>query len=564
MTPDGTDSESRLPPPAKPPAGEPPAPAAGAPVAARRAWLIAAGILAMAYLAGVNDSWAVKPDSGLYLALGRALAEGRGMEFDGVQMWAIPPGLPLLVAACLAVTPDHYWLINLVLHLMALGTAVVASATAWRLGDDLPPERRGLLTLAVLLVVGLSARLFVDASQILTDVPFSFFVALGVYGFVRAGRGHWAWAMAGSAALLAATMTRLLGPLFFLGAAVAAAAPGRRAFALLRRQGRLAAGPHAFAGASMAPGRRGLLLALLAGGLLLVAGTWFWMAAVRSQADPQSPDYLAAVSAEQFNLLSGRLWVQVVKGLARLPAAACKALVGQELAWVNLVPAALIVFGWVTAARRRQWIAVLPPVFYIGFLLVWGHAAVAARYFLPVLPMLAYGLLLGADELGHVRRTPWLPRAAPVVIATALCLAVSLPKVARHVYWMRHPQFYAVYDHGKWKDAVDLGRHLAARGRSEADGVITPDPTLVHYLSRLRVWTRPLWERCRPWEAEAIPPDAFAEAAVRSGMRFVVVPTDVEGWSGLVAERLAQAGVYEAPRREFGRLALYERRPGAK
>lgn len=503
----------------------------------RRPWVMAVAALAAAYAAGVNDSWAIKPDSGFYLTLGRSLAEGRGMEFNGVQMWAIPPAVPLLIAACLHLAAGHYWLINLVLRLMGLGTALAASATVWRLGEDLPADRRNRLALGTLLVVGFSARLFADATNILTDVPFAFLVSLGLYSFVRAGRGHWGWCLAGSVALLAATLARLLGTLFFLGA-VAAMLP-----LLLRK------------------GCRRHLLATAAGGAILVAGTWAWMTYVRPLADPGGADYMAAVYPDQFNPLTGALWVQVAKGLTLMPGAVCEAITGQELDWVNLAAAAMVAFGLMTALRRRQWLAVVPAVVYGGFLLVWGSDAAAPRYLLPAMPMLAYALLLGVDELGEWIRGPRpQPRIAPVTLVVAVCLAISLPKVARDIYWMRQSDFYAAYDHGKWQAVVDLSRHLAENGRPDTDEVIAPNPALVHYLSRLRVLSRPLWQEHGPWDAPAIPPDVFVDAVVRNGARFVAVPADEQGWSGPVMDRLAATGAFLAPK-PFANLALYERRP---
>ena len=508
----------------------------------RRPWLMAVAALVAAYAAGLSDSWAIKPDSGFYLALGRSLAEGRGMEFNGVQMWAIPPAVPLLIAACLHLAAGHYWLINLVLRLMALGTALAASATMWRLGEDLPADRRNRLALGTLLVVGFSARLFADATNILTDVPFAFLISLGLYSFVRASRGHWGWCLAGSVALLAATLARLLGTLFLLGT-VATMLP-----LLLRK------------------GCRRHLLATAAGGAILVASTWAWMAYVRSQADPGSADYLAAVYPDRFNPLTGALWGQVAKGLTLMPGAVCEAIAGQKLDWVNLVPAAIVAFGLIMALRRRQWLAVVPAIVYGGFLLVWGSAAAAPRYLLPAMPMLAYALLLGVDELGEWIRGPRpQPRIAPVTIVVAVCLAISLPKVARDICWMRQSDFYAAYDHGKWKAVVDLSRYLAQNGRPESDCVVTPDPAIVHYLSRLKVLVRPLWENHSPWNAEAIPPDVYADAGVRSGARWVVVPTDRKDrdgkdWSGPAMERLTATGAFLAPR-PFGNLVLYERRP---
>ena len=507
----------------------------------RRPWVMAVAALVAAYAAGLNDSWAIKPDSGLYLALGRSLAEGRGMEFNGVQMWAIPPAVPLLIAACLHLAAGHYWLINLVLRLMGLGTALAASATVWRLGEDLPADRRNRLALGTLLVAGFSARLFADATTILTDVPFAFLVSLGLYSFVRADRGHWGWCLAGAAAFLAATMARLLGGMLFLGAVIAM-------LPLLRKD------------------RRRHLLATVAGGAILVAGTSVWMTYVRPLADPGGADYMAAVYPDRFNPLTEALWVQVAKGLTLMPGAMCEAITGQELAWINLVAAAMVAFGLIAAQRRGQWLVVWPVFAYGLFLLVWGSGAAAPRYLLPAMPILAYALLLGVDELGEWLRGPRpQPRIAPVKIIVAVCLAISLPKVARDIYWMRQSDFYAAYDHGKWQAVVDLSRHLARSGRPESDCVATPDPAIVHYLSRLRVLVRPLWEKHGPWDAQAIPPDVYADAVVRSGARWVVVPTDRKDcagkdWSGPALERLAATGAFLPPR-AFGNLALYERRP---
>jgi len=59
--------------------------------------MVLAIVVALAYALAINDQWAIKGDSALYLALGRSLAEGRGMEYNGQQMWGTPPAIPGLV-----------------------------------------------------------------------------------------------------------------------------------------------------------------------------------------------------------------------------------------------------------------------------------------------------------------------------------------------------------------------------------------------------------------------------------------------------------------------------------
>jgi 4-amino-4-deoxy-L-arabinose transferase-like glycosyltransferase len=186
----------------------------------RRAWVAAILALCAIYALGLNNQWAISPDGALYLTLGRSLAEGRGMEFNGSLWWSIPPVLPMLIAACRYVAGDGYWLINLVLSACGVGAAVVAARTVKRLGA-------ADLALPVLLVTGLSAYLFITATRIQTDVLFTLLVALGLYGFVRGATDSPWWMLFGGATMILATLARLPGGLFLAGG-VAGLALSRR------------------------------------------------------------------------------------------------------------------------------------------------------------------------------------------------------------------------------------------------------------------------------------------------------------------------------------------------
>jgi 4-amino-4-deoxy-L-arabinose transferase-like glycosyltransferase len=521
------------------------------PVQARR-WLPAI-VLAIAVLhaLAVNGQWAIRPDSGLYLALGRSLAEGRGMEFNGRQTWGIPPLLPGLVAGCrLLVGPHFLWLLNGLISLCALGTALAMMGVVNRLTRSLSDRARSQLIVGTLLVTGLSARLFADATRILTDVPFAFFFLLCVYAFVRSRDGHWAWCLLGTAAILVATAARLASLALFPPVVLAVVLAWGR------------------------PGYRKRLLATAFSSVLVAAAFGLWLWAVRGQADPGSADYFQGAEARVVNIVHPAYWGRMLDGVLRLPQALADVLTDQKMYGVNLVPAALIAVGMAAASWRRQWILVLPVVCYVAFLIAWAaEAAVAARYLLPVMPLCAYLLLVGARWTGSAAvrwaRSEKVRQSVPHAVAAAtvvFCLAVSLPRSFRGIYWARHEDFYRVYEHGEWEDVITVSQVLRHRGRPERDVVATPEYTVVHYLTRLRVVNGPLWEHegkaFGMWNPEAIPARVFADAVAATEARFLIIPTDEAGWSGAVLEVLPETGAFGPPQ-TFGTLALLERRAAA-
>ena len=99
-----------------------------------RRWLPAVALgLAILYGLAVNGHWAIRPDSGIYMTLGRSLAEGRGMEFCGRQSWGYPPLVPFLIAGCRWLAGQHaMWLINAMMSLFGVGTALAALGIASR------------------------------------------------------------------------------------------------------------------------------------------------------------------------------------------------------------------------------------------------------------------------------------------------------------------------------------------------------------------------------------------------------------------------------------------------
>jgi len=520
-------------------------------------------LMAGLYLAAVNDHWAVKSDSALYLGLGQSLAEGRGMAFNGRQEWGIPPVVPLLVAGCRLLAGAHDWLPNLCMTGFGLGVVVFSYLVVRRLAADLPGSLRDTVALGSLLVVGTSARLFIDSTRIMTDVPCALFVIVGLYAFLRARSGHWAWYLAGAGVLVVGVLTRILAVFFFAGYVVAAAVTARER------------------------GRKGVLLALV-GGTLAAAGMFLlWVVLFRGQAGPEAIDYLSAGTLERLNPLMAGKAAELLDALATLPDALASAIVYQKLSWFGLVPLGLMAVGLGRAVRLRQWLVVFPVVFYVGFLVWWAPAAVSSRYMLPVMPMLVYLLLVGLATAGPpVRkalgrasrrlrrsgrrgtghrlavsavRTGRVAAIYGVSIAVGIAMAISLPKVGRLVYCMRNTEFYTVFDGGRWQHYKAMADYLRRRADPSADRCLTPKATVVHYWSGVICRSRVHWDGTQYDHLHDLAPAEFARMAGQSPNTFVVVPMDAGDWSRAIVPAMGRVGVFRVPPERFGDLALFER-----
>jgi hypothetical protein len=249
--------------------------------------------------------------------------------------------------------------------------------------------------------------------------------------------------------------------------------------------------------------------------------------------------------------------------------------VDQELAYLNVLPTALVLMGGWALARHRQWVVIMPIFFYVAFLAAIGPGGIAARYFLPIMPLLAYALVAGVPTaavwLAALRKPPADAPAAPrrawaVPLAVGLCVAISLPKIVGTIYIMRQPDFYRAYERGLWADYLDLGGALAERGTPGTDRVLAPWFTVVHYLSRLEATSTYAPPQVPTRKYASGPPEDFVRAAATGGYRFVVVPltqdaedTETPVWSRAVTAGLKAAEVFRDPPERFGRLLLFER-----
>jgi len=512
-----------------------------------RWWLLVAGLAL--YLLAVNDHWAVERDAAFYLSLGRSLAQGEGMAFNGQQHWGVPPLLPMLVAACRLIVGEHYWLVNLLITSMAVGTALLAWRLARLLCEDLDDPLRRLLPVGVLVVVGCSSRLFIESTRIMTDVPFAFLVTLGLYAFARGLRDNWWWHGVAALALVAATMSRLPGVIFAAGTTVAALCAARRA-----------RGPR--------------LYGALAAGAAVAMALVLWLVLVRSHQDTGTIDYIRpAARALVADLSSWNKLAEIGDALARFPTALCGAMLGHKMsAWAfSLVPTVPFLIGLVEMVRRRQWGVLMPYAAYLAFLIVYTPGAVGPRYFMPAIPFLAYGFLLGVARLGALpnllnrRERQGLvkpPRRRVIVslyIVLVVVVAADMPRTLRQIGWMRSRDFYAAYEGGDWLPYIQCGRYLQEHGRPAEDQVIGPDITLLLYVSQLRSPSGSY----NAHHLDENAPDDLVRIVQAQGCRYLVIPDDRPVWSRDVTAAVRATGDFQDEPKRFGNLLLFERsRPG--
>lgn len=501
--------------------------------AGRRAWWIVLALLGLVYALGVNDAWAISADGSLYLALGRSLAEGRGMAYGGRQWWTIPPMLPALVAACRLLVGRHFWLLNAALSAAGLASAAWVSRVAARRDGE-------RMAAAVLAVAGFSAYLYATSARIHTDALFAALVAGAIWALARPGRMSPGWAAVGAALVTAAIFTRLVGVVLAGGVFVGLILKWRQA-------GR----------------QRGAWIMVAAGGAAVVAATVAWLVWVRPRADAGVGDYLTVIPGWLARLAEATYWAGLLRAAGRAPGAVFGAITGQNAPlWAAAAPAALVVWGLVAMARRGAWVVVCAAGLYVAFLVVYTEGAVARRYILPVMPILVWALLVGAREAAARlrRRRPERARRAALWTTAAVCLGISLPKLAREVVWLRHPDFYRVYEKGEWAAVVAAGAWLRDHADPARDTLASHEATVLHVLTHLELCAPDLPQGTSgPWERYQMTPSVYASTVEASGGRFAVLPRG-GSWDE-VAAHLEASGAFR-PAASLGEIVIYVRTDG--
>lgn len=328
-------------------------------------------------------------DDGIYLVTGQALAEGRGYRIVSVPGEPFQNKYPVLFPWLLSlawrlhpVFPDNLVLLRMVPLAAALGWLGVSWALLRRLGT--PATARMLM----LLLVAASPWLVFLSTMLLAETVFAALLTAGVLAIVRidAGEGRRFEGLLAGALMGAALLTRAAG--------VAPVAAGLIALVL---------------------GRRWRVVPQYLGGVLLLAGPWFWWVATHAS-QPTLDGFYDASTYGDWNILTHFSWREKIDVLtvnalyaARLGHYWALPAQGPIGALATVLGSALVLRGlWVA---RRSPVSLL-VVLNVGMTLLYVWPPV--RYIVPVLPLIVWLAWVGAG-----RFRPHLALLALVLLASA-------------------------------------------------------------------------------------------------------------------------------------------------
>ncbi len=347
-----------------------------------RWWVFAA--LIVLYLAGFNGQWHVEPDSALYLTIARNLATGQGYTYHGQVDHLAYPGWPMMVAATFRLFGiGNLW----PAHALMLLFAFLSLGLTYRLIHLHADRPTAVATTALL---GFNVCFYQYTYQLRNDMPFLVGVLVFLVGYEqliqRERRAH------RQTAPLEYNAERTYPP----------ARPGQRwtdwlfmlgglGLAVIMRPTMIAlVGCIAMAALYSTITRRGHWRRLMVAGLVLLAvAAFFWMDP-RHQSGGASlggyEDDMMGIFTRQDRLLAtaSKAVHEYIPQLLRSTTAAS---FGHELGpGLNVVGTLLLLALGIHLIRRRPlwglWIAAT-----VGMMLL---TIPRDRYFLPVLPLLAF------------------------------------------------------------------------------------------------------------------------------------------------------------------------------
>lgn len=496
----------------------------------RRRWIFAA--IVVLYLAGFTGRWRVAPDSGLYMSLGRNLAEGRGFVYHGETHTRYEPGLPLVIAASYRLFgPDRY----APLLVFILACTFAALGLTYRLMLRHAGRPTAVLVTALFAICETCLRY---GFQIVTDTPF--LVALLVYltAYERLvgrrppgpgdppARRRWLDAVAWPALAASTLVMSVFRPtiITFVGAVGLATA-----WHLLR-------GPHRV---------RHVVIGLLTLGCFLA----FRAVDPRRQdaagggGAPAREQRLKELLTTQRGYAVERIATVTVPDFVEeiLP----EAVFGMELGTGLDTVAALVIMGAGVGLFRRHplWGAWTAATF--AQCMFWLPRE---RYLLPVLPMLIYALWRCTRWLAA--RPRFSPRAAGIVLGCAGALYIG-PNLVKDVAFLVEQRRVGINGSGtgdaQFAPYLRMAREIEAHV-GEGDMVLATDHYELSYFSRRRVEESPWSLRWPPTDRQQ---REFLEKARAAPAIYAVLP-DTNGKpvvEGLIeklgmrpSEALAQVG----------------------
>lgn len=393
-----------------------------------RWWLIAFVIVLL--LAGFNGQWRMSRDATLYATIGQQIAQGNGFTHPSGAEGRANPGLPYLLAWIFhAFGAQVMW--PAVTAIMLCSVAIVL--LTYRL--FILHADRGTAAVITLLV-GVCYTFQVHTMDVLTDVPFMLGAMLFLVGYeavVRGGGRWWLdWPTLG-AGIAVMSVFRVVVVVFIAAALIA----------LVWRMVR-------------DPMRWRLLFVLL---------TILSVALLVRMGDPRNEGAMILAPKElevlqklgpDLNVTIRRMWSENVPGL--FWDTTSKALLGNKFGIPQMdfaVGVTVFLSGVLLVRRRILWGALV-----FLFMAQWCFFLPDVRYFLPVLPLMAYAWWLVAVRLSEGMAAPWGGRLAIALLA--LWIGPNFARTCGVIGQQRCILFYEHYQDGRFDRLAAFGREVDA------------------------------------------------------------------------------------------------------
>ena len=385
------------------------------------------------YLIGFNGQWRIEPDAALYLTLGRNLAQGRGYTYLWKPHHLAYPGLPWMIAGTLKIFgTEHFW----PAHLLMLLIAFAALALVYRLfllhGG---PRMAVLMTLGV----AITKTFYRYAFEMRSDMPF----LLGVMAFLVGYETTLAEGHPGRPARKTQSWMLMFGGL-------ALATVMRPTIWVL-----LLAILCTFAYGAMRGRMRWRAVVIFLGAVVLVAVTFRAFDPRRSTS--ASDDYEAVAIRSFTTGLSGTLSNAVHSNLHDLVYLATPdALMQVRLGPGNVLISAIFIAIGIGLVREH----VLWGVF-VGLIVLMNFIVLPLdRYFLPVVPLMAYAWWLLLVRLNRLF-PKWIGNIV-VFGLLSLGLCSNFDKVGGIILEQRWVPFLAGYQGGIYQPLAKLATEITA------------------------------------------------------------------------------------------------------
>ncbi len=425
------------------------------------------------YIAGFTGQWRPNADSALYAAIGRNLAEGQGYVYQGEPHTWVEPLVPWLVAGSFkAFGVETFWPVHVVLLLVSLASL---GLVYWLFLLHTGRPTAVLITM----LVGICETVYAYPFILFTDVPFFLGVMLALVAYERIYQNlprrrwlNWVMLVAGTCIMITARPTWYV----FAGAMV------------------LAVGWHAWRG----PGRLRHIVILL---VILACAVSFRLTDPRRSTPGKASVPEQKVSHLVFDrpayMLKRTLTLTLPQTLNEITT---EAVIGIGLGKVVSTVSSLAILGCgVWLARRRP---------------LWGIYVAATvaqqiiflpreRYYLPVMPLLLFGVWDAIDTLRRRIGPVWEPRL--VVAVLVLLIAPNIVLVVRFALGQHGIGSSARRDLQK-VDALTTFASDLTPVVGQRDVVLVDDHgRLLHYFSRRTMLDS-------PWMSKLLPGPSAVEA----------------------------------------------------